>query len=58
MLMFLLGAACASVVWFFVWRNNKEKFNKILGDLDQKVNEVEDKDIGNVVKDLLNKIKK
>ncbi len=27
---FIVGAACATIVWFFVWRNNKVKFSGIV----------------------------
>jgi arginine exporter protein ArgO len=27
---FIAGAVAASVVWFFVWKNNKEKFEAAL----------------------------
>lgn len=31
---FLLGATASSVVWFFVWRNNKNKFKSALDKID------------------------
>jgi len=27
---FVAGACCASVAWYFVWRNNKAKFEEKL----------------------------
>lgn len=33
---FLLGVLVASVVWFFVWKNNKTKFTKVLEELESK----------------------
>jgi hypothetical protein len=35
MLYFILGVLVASVVWFFVWRNNKQKFVDALQTLDK-----------------------
>jgi len=32
---FILGLVVASVVWFFVWRNNKQKFVEALQTLDK-----------------------
>lgn len=39
---FILGAVCASVVWFFVWRNNKKKFVDTLNDINVVVTSVEE----------------
>ncbi len=35
MFYFILGLVVASVVWFFVWRNNKQKFVDALQTLDK-----------------------
>lgn len=35
MFYFILGALAASVVWFFVWRNNKKEFASALEMLDK-----------------------
>ena len=32
---FFLGALVASVIWFFVWRNNKKQFASTLEDFDR-----------------------
>ncbi len=33
-LLILAGAVAASVVWFFVWRNNKKEFASVLEAID------------------------
>jgi arginine exporter protein ArgO len=35
MINFLLGALAASVVWFFIWRNNKKQFVSALETIDR-----------------------
>lgn len=40
---FILGAVVASLVWFFIWKNNKEKFEAMLADLESKVKQAENK---------------
>jgi Tfp pilus assembly protein PilO len=33
----IIGAVAASVGWFFVWRNNKKKFEDALASADNKI---------------------
>lgn len=40
---FLCGVLVASVVWFFVWKNNKTKFIKVLEELESKTNYIDSK---------------
>ena len=40
---FGLGMIAASVIWFFVWRNNKELLKQKMDELDQIVSEKLDK---------------
>jgi arginine exporter protein ArgO len=53
---FILGAVVASVVWFFVWRNNKNLIAKKLEDLDKVVDGIESTDFGAGVKEKINEI--
>ena len=39
---FVVGAVVASIIWFFVWRNNKNSFATKLEDLDKFVGDLED----------------
>lgn len=36
---FVAGGLCATAVWFFVWRNNKKKFQAALEQADQFVDD-------------------
>jgi hypothetical protein len=42
-LWFLIGAACAVIVGFFVWKNNKKKWDEALAIAEAKVAEYEEK---------------
>lgn len=39
---FIIGAVAASVVWFFVWKNNKEKFAAALLEAEAKAKAIAD----------------
>jgi arginine exporter protein ArgO len=53
---FILGAVVASVVWFFVWRNNKNLIAKKLEDLDKVVSSIETTEVGANIKEKVDKI--
>lgn len=50
MLGFFYGVIAASVVWFFVWRNNKKFFVEKLNNVDRVVSAFEDTEIGKAIK--------
>ncbi len=55
MLVFLFGAFAASVVWFFVWRNNKKKFMGVMTRVDGVVSEYDTKEeIKARIKEIMN----
>jgi uncharacterized protein (UPF0333 family) len=39
---FIVGVVVASVVWFFVWKNNKNKFAAALLEAEAKANAIAD----------------
>lgn len=41
---FLIGAVISTIVWFFIWRNNKKKFMDILAAADGIVGKYKDKE--------------
>ena len=41
---FFVGAGVATIIWFFVWRNNKNKFRTFLDKVDDLLIKYDDKD--------------
>jgi len=56
---FLAGSAAATIVWFFLWRNNKEKFSNVVTTVDDFVGKYNSKaELEAALTDLINKVKK
>jgi hypothetical protein len=53
---FGLGVVASSIIWFFVWRNNKKLFAAKLLEIDNIVNKAEETKIGAAIKDKINNI--
>ena len=58
LLWFILGVIVAGIVFFLVWRNNKDKFTQTMFDIDSALSKYDTKEeLVAVIEELINKLK-